>query len=901
MKHTILIFIFFLSISTFAPAETITIVNVIDSKTLKLSTGETVKLLGIQNFSDEKIEKLAVKLIKTLISNETEVKLVFDVDSHNHDGFLQSYVYIKSVCKGNGLVSEILHGEHVLHEKSHKQDIFLNSTLIKQGLAIPDLEGVSPMYAKLFKQLYSTKNRSISEVAFVEKKEKQTVVAKSKTFQKKSSNKEDLLQVAILENKFQIKIGGLQKEILFLNEKIKESTQITTAATLKEQEVNNQFSIVSMEKELLLEENNELKNSLNKESRNKNTITQANLDEKREMLKSNEKEIQKIKEMLNEKEGLLALEKSKINKVSQENEDFSKRIFELEKQIQNNKLVKSNKNTRMEQQQVALLENKFQMQIDGLQKEILFLNEKIKESTQITTAATLKEQEVNNQFNIVSMEKESLLKEINELKNSLNKESRNKNTITQANLDEKREMLKNNEKKITRLEQNLEKFKETSAQQRKIRENNLATTTKENTYLSNKIQELVFESTKELEIHEKLVSFTKTQSQKEIQKIKEILNEKEGLLASERNKINKVSQENENFSKRIFELEKQINNKKLVRSNKIIHIEQQLIKKDIMIEELQINSNKVKISLNDLSIKREQIEYESKEHQKQISLLLKEEAKHKEILFSKKELESNLSSKNLKIFQLSEKINRLSKQSSNTKKLTKKYKEIKSTSTALNKQVKAQEGIISKLIEEKSENQKNLDSLRNEKNKLSNDFDLTMKQLVKYKTPTSPINYKKEKKLTEKMLTLNQSLEVKNQQIKLQASLINELKADFENLQANYRYKDRLSQDFALSIDNTENMHNVGKSYTPNKVVLNKGKINRKYYQNGNIKKETIIENGKKHGFQRFFYENGNVFIENNYQHGKLDGIKKMYSSNGTLTDTALYVDGNLVSIKKYN
>ena len=59
--------------------------------------------------------------------------------------------------------------------------------------------------------------------------------------------------------------------------------------------------------------------------------------------------------------------------------------------------------------------------------------------------------------------------------------------------------------------------------------------------------------------------------------------------------------------------------------------------------------------------------------------------------------------------------------------------------------------------------------------------------------------------------------------------------------------------------------------------------VKKKFYPNGRIKHEIVLNNGLKHGIAKYYYETGTLKKEITYKKGKRDGIAKKYYENGIL------------------
>ena len=60
--------------------------------------------------------------------------------------------------------------------------------------------------------------------------------------------------------------------------------------------------------------------------------------------------------------------------------------------------------------------------------------------------------------------------------------------------------------------------------------------------------------------------------------------------------------------------------------------------------------------------------------------------------------------------------------------------------------------------------------------------------------------------------------------------------------------------------------------------------VYRKYHENGKLKSEVFMNNGKKEGIYKSYYY-GQLWVEVNYIDGKMNGIYKKYNDNGQLCE----------------
>jgi hypothetical protein len=74
----------------------------------------------------------------------------------------------------------------------------------------------------------------------------------------------------------------------------------------------------------------------------------------------------------------------------------------------------------------------------------------------------------------------------------------------------------------------------------------------------------------------------------------------------------------------------------------------------------------------------------------------------------------------------------------------------------------------------------------------------------------------------------------------------------------------------------------------------------KKYYtDDGKLKIELTILNGKRNGLARTYYRNGKVSLEINYKAGKRDGLSKRYYEDGTLYQETNYKNDQIDGERK--
>lgn len=154
MKKFIITFIVLLLCSP-AFTETYSVERVIDATTLKLTTGEEVRLIGVD--VPENGMKKATEFVEGLIPKESEVLLEFDVQEINKYGRKLAYVF--NLCltddeRSNMGLSNDYMVQRLNAEGESVNCSFLNANIVKRGYAAPKIEEPNTKYADLFQDLY---------------------------------------------------------------------------------------------------------------------------------------------------------------------------------------------------------------------------------------------------------------------------------------------------------------------------------------------------------------------------------------------------------------------------------------------------------------------------------------------------------------------------------------------------------------------------------------------------------------------------------------------------------------------------------------------------------------------------------------------------------------------------
>ena len=69
-------------------------------------------------------------------------------------------------------------------------------------------------------------------------------------------------------------------------------------------------------------------------------------------------------------------------------------------------------------------------------------------------------------------------------------------------------------------------------------------------------------------------------------------------------------------------------------------------------------------------------------------------------------------------------------------------------------------------------------------------------------------------------------------------------------------------------------------------------------YENGSIKSEWTLKNGRLDGLYKLWYKSGKKWLQNTYKDGKLDGLSTYWDRKELLDTKRTYKDGELISQK---
>jgi len=170
-----------LLIATASYAQTYTVERVIDGDTIKLTNGERVRLIGIDTPESEpnakamrdsertgkdlmtiyKMGQEVTEFVKGLGLEGKEVRLEFDVQKRDKNGWLLAYIFTGGTTvqednceKLEGYMGTVMLPDKIFYYVDCKQYVFINATLVASGYASPMTIPPNVKYADLFKELY---------------------------------------------------------------------------------------------------------------------------------------------------------------------------------------------------------------------------------------------------------------------------------------------------------------------------------------------------------------------------------------------------------------------------------------------------------------------------------------------------------------------------------------------------------------------------------------------------------------------------------------------------------------------------------------------------------------------------------------------------------------------------
>ncbi|MCD4780038.1 MAG: hypothetical protein K8S27_05740 [Candidatus Omnitrophica bacterium] len=134
----------------------VTVKQVLDNTHIELESGMIVQLEGIEVFETRDNDKArsqakilgldwktivhqgnkTVKFLNDLLAEADQISIVYKDQEREGQKNVNAYVYVTLTCTGSNLASIVFHGEHVFHTKPHTNEVLLNLTLIRMGLAV---------------------------------------------------------------------------------------------------------------------------------------------------------------------------------------------------------------------------------------------------------------------------------------------------------------------------------------------------------------------------------------------------------------------------------------------------------------------------------------------------------------------------------------------------------------------------------------------------------------------------------------------------------------------------------------------------------------------------------------------------------------------------------------------
>jgi antitoxin component YwqK of YwqJK toxin-antitoxin module len=99
---------------------------------------------------------------------------------------------------------------------------------------------------------------------------------------------------------------------------------------------------------------------------------------------------------------------------------------------------------------------------------------------------------------------------------------------------------------------------------------------------------------------------------------------------------------------------------------------------------------------------------------------------------------------------------------------------------------------------------------------------------------------------------------------------------------------------------NTKKRPDTSSNFKPQVLKDTIGGIYHEYYNNGKIKMQGMLKEGKREGDWSYFYENGKVWSLGEYVNGKRNGIGNVFYENGVLRMEGIYKDDQQVGKWKF-
>ena len=91
------------------------------------------------------------------------------------------------------------------------------------------------------------------------------------------------------------------------------------------------------------------------------------------------------------------------------------------------------------------------------------------------------------------------------------------------------------------------------------------------------------------------------------------------------------------------------------------------------------------------------------------------------------------------------------------------------------------------------------------------------------------------------------------------------------------------------------NTYENGKLKKENKVINGKRNgISKGYYENGKLKIVSVFVDGELNGLTKAYQKNGKLGMKGNFQDGKPQGLWRIYHENGRIKSKSIFKDGKV-------
>jgi len=154
---SIFLMVFIVTSAGIASADSFLVAKVVDEKTLRMTDGTQVKLLGVDPaFADSEETDEAIKFVRELVENKV-VYLEYDIERLDEEGNVLSYVWIL-YPERKPMDELVWPANYVVKYRTFDSYwpefyIFLNATLIKSGYAKPSQTPPHVRFSKEFDHL----------------------------------------------------------------------------------------------------------------------------------------------------------------------------------------------------------------------------------------------------------------------------------------------------------------------------------------------------------------------------------------------------------------------------------------------------------------------------------------------------------------------------------------------------------------------------------------------------------------------------------------------------------------------------------------------------------------------------------------------------------------------------